>query len=146
MTSTNRTHIGEVTVLSTVALTPALDELVPSYEKSGNRLMIIYNTIGELKKRIDNGDTADVIILSRQILNKLEAQRKLISGSIVNIGISYVAVGIRAGARLPDISTQEKLKETLLAAKSISYADPAKGGASGVYFAGVLDRLGIPIK
>lgn len=143
MTSTNRTHIGEVTVLSTVALTPALDELVPSYEKSGNRLMIIYNTIGELKKRIDNGDTADVIILSRQILNKLEAQRKLISGSIVNIGISYVAVGIRAGARLPDISTPEKLKVALLAAKSISYADPAKGGASGVYFAGVLDRLGI---
>ena len=31
----------------------------------------------------------------------------------------------------------------LLSAKSIVYADPAKGGASGVYFARVLDRLGI---
>ena len=50
---------------------------------------------------------------------------------------------MRAGAPQPDISTAEKLKVALLAAKSISYADPAKGGASGVYFAKVLDRLGI---
>ena len=45
--------------------------------------------------------------------------------------------------RSPDIGTVEQLKTALLAAKSISYADPAKGGASGVYFAKVIDRLGI---
>src|SRR5438067_1171127 len=39
--------------------------------------------------------------------------------------------------------TVEALKRTLLDAKSIVYADPSKGGASGVYFAHVLDRLGI---
>jgi molybdate transport system substrate-binding protein len=50
---------------------------------------------------------------------------------------------VRAGAPLPDISTAEKLKAALLATKSISYADPSKGGASGIYFAKVLDRLGI---
>jgi len=35
------------------------------------------------------------------------------------------------------------LKRAVLASKSIVYADPAKGGASGVHFAKVLDRLGI---
>ena len=49
----------------------------------------------------------------------------------------------RAGAPKPDMSSVDAFKRSLLAAKSIVYADPAKGGASGVYFASVLDRLGI---
>jgi molybdate transport system substrate-binding protein len=141
--ATTVVYAAEIKVLSTVALTPALDELVPKYESGGNQLTIVYNTIAELKKRIDSGETGDVIILSRPILDEFETQGKLVHGSVVNVGASYVAVGVRAGAPLPDISTPEKLKAVLLAAKSISYADPAKGGASGVYFAKVLDRLGI---
>ncbi len=35
------------------------------------------------------------------------------------------------------------LKETLLKAKSIAYSDPASGGASGVYFAKLLEQMGI---
>ena len=137
-------HAAELKVMSTVALTPTLDELTPKYEKSsGNKLTIVYSTIAELKKRIEAGETADVMILSRPALNDLQTQGKVSQGSIANVGSSYVAVGIRAGAPKPDISTAEKLKEALLATKSISYADPAKGGASGVYFAKVIDRLGI---
>jgi molybdate transport system substrate-binding protein len=130
--------------MSTVALTPTLDELIPKYESSsGNKLTIVYSTIADLKKRIDAGETADLMILSRPVLDDLQTQGKVAQGSIVNMGRSYVAIGVRAGAPQPDISTAEKLKAALLATKSISYADPAKGGASGVYFAKVLDRLGI---
>ena len=137
-------HAAELKVMSTVALTPTLDELKPKYEKSsGNKLVIIYSTIAELKKRIEAGETADIMVLSRPALNDLQTQGKVSEGSIANVGSSYVAIGIRAGAPKPDISTAEKLKEALLATKSISYADPAKGGASGVYFAKVIDRLGI---
>ena len=119
-------------------------KLTPEYESgSGNKLTIIYNTIADLKKRIDAGETADLMILSRPVLDDLQTQGKVAQGSIVNVGRSYVAIGVRAGAPQPDISTAEKLKAALLATKSISYADPAKGGASGVYFAKVLDRLGI---
>lgn len=143
MTSISGLYAAELKVMSTVALTPALDELKPGFESNGNRLTIVYSTIAELKKKIDGGETADVIILSRPILDDLATQVKITQGSVVNIGASYVAVGVRAGAPLPDISTAEKLKAVLLATKSISYADPAKGGASGVYFAKVIDRLGI---
>lgn len=136
-------YAAELKVLSTVALTPALDELKPGFESNGDRLTIVYNTIAELKKRIEGGETADVIVLSRPILDEFAGQGKIMQGSVVTIGASYVAVGIRAGAPVPDISTAEKLKAVLLAAKSISYADPSKGGASGVYFAKVLERLGI---
>src|SRR5216683_5922716 len=137
-------HTAEIKVISTVALTPTLDELTPKYESgSGNKLIIVYSTIADLKKRIEAGETADVMILSRAVLDDLQTQGKVTQGSIVNLGSSYVAIGVRAGAPQPDITTAEKLKEALLVTKSISYADPAKGGASGVYFAKVLDRLGI---
>jgi molybdate transport system substrate-binding protein len=141
--SVSAARAAEVKVMSTVALTPALGELAPKYQSSGNQLTIVYSTIADLKKRIDAGETADVLILSRPVLDELQTQGKVVQGSIANIGKSYVAVGVRADAPLPDISTPEKLKTALLASRSISYADPAKGGASGVYIAKVIDLLGI---
>jgi molybdate transport system substrate-binding protein len=129
--------------MSTVALTPAFGELTQKYQSSGNQLNIVFGTIASLKKRIDAGETADVMILSRPVLDDLQTQGKIVQGSVANFGKSYVAIGIRVGAVLPDIGTAEKLKAALLATKSVSYADPAKGGASGIYFAKVLDRLGI---
>ena len=134
---------AELKVMSTVALTPTLDELAPKFEASGNHLTIVYSTIANLKKKIDAGETADVFILSHPVLDDLQNQGKVAKGSIVDLGTSYVAVGVRAGAPLPDISTAEKLKAALLATKSISYADPAKGGASGIHMAKVIDRLGL---
>jgi molybdate transport system substrate-binding protein len=135
---------AEIKVMSTVALTPTLAEITPKYEaSSGKKLVFVYSTIADLKKRIEAGETADVMILSRPALEELQTQGKIAQSSIANVGSSYVAIGVRADAPKPDISTAEKLKAVLLAAKSISYADPAKGGASGVYFAKVLDRLGI---
>jgi molybdate transport system substrate-binding protein len=134
---------ADVKVMSTVALTPALDELAAKYEAGGNHLTFVYGTIANLKKKIDDGETADVLILSRPVLDSLQAQGKVVKDSIADVGTSYVAVGVRAGAPRPDISTPDRLKDALLATRSISYADPAKGGASGVHMAKVIDRLGI---
>jgi molybdate transport system substrate-binding protein len=59
---------------------------------------------------------------------------------------SGIGVIVRKGAPKPDISMPEALKHTLLAAKSITYLDPAAGGTSGIHFAKVLDRLGIAVE
>jgi molybdate transport system substrate-binding protein len=135
---------AEVKVLTSVALTSALDEIAPKFEQAtGNKLKIGYSLIADIKKRILEGETADVIILSRPAMDDLAKQDKFAPGSIANIAGTPVAVAARAGAPKPDISSVDALKRTLLAAKSIVYADPAKGGASGVYFAHVVDRLGI---
>jgi molybdate transport system substrate-binding protein len=135
---------AEVSVLASVALTSALDELAPQYERAtGNKLKIGYSLIADIKKRILAGETADVVILSRPAMDDLAKQDKFTPGSITNVAGTPVAVAARAGAPKPDISTVEALKRTLLAAKSIVYADPAKGGASGVYFAHVVDQLGL---
>ena len=64
-------------------------------------------------------------------------------GTVSALAQSGIGLGVRKGSPKPDISTFKTLRETLLAAKSITYSDPAAGGASGIHFAKVLDRLGI---
>ena len=135
---------AEIKVLTSVALTSVLNELAPNFEQAtGNKLNIGYSLIADIRKRMLDGETADIIILSRPVMDELDRQQKFASGSITNVAATPIALAIRAGAAKPDISTVDSLKRTLLAAKSIVYADPAKGGASGVYFAKVVDRLGI---
>jgi molybdate transport system substrate-binding protein len=143
-TNGDTAQAAEVKVLTSVALTSAMDQLTPLYEHAtGNKLTIGYSLIADIKKRILAGETADVIILSRPAMDDLQKQNKFAPGSIVNIANTAVALTVRVGAPKPDISTVAALKQTLLAAKSIVYADPAKGGASGVVFAHVIDQLGI---
>ena len=135
---------AEVKVLTSVALTTVLNELAPAFEqKTGNKLTISYDLAAVQKKRILEGERADVIILTRAMMDDLAQQKKLASGNIVNVAGTPVALAIRAGAPKPDISTADAFKQTLLSAKSISYADPAKGGLSGVVASRAIERLGI---
>jgi len=135
---------AEIKVLTSVALSSALNQIAPNFEQAtGNKLNIGHSLIADIRKRVLDGETADVIILSRPVMDELDKQQKFASGSTTNVAGTPVALAIRAGAPKPDISNADALKRTLLAAKSIVYADPAKGGASGVYFAKVVDRLGI---
>jgi molybdate transport system substrate-binding protein len=134
----------EIKVLSSVALTSALDELAPVFERtSGNKLVIEYGVAAQLKERFVAGEAADVLILTRQLMDDLQKQRKLATGNLTNLGGTAVAVAVRAGASKLDITSVEAFKRALVSAKSVVYADPAKGGASGVYFARVIDRLGL---
>ena len=134
----------EIKVLTSVALRSALDGIVPEFEKNtGNKVAIDYNLAAEQKKRILAGERADVIILTRAMIEDLAKQGKVAADSIANVAGTPVSVVARAGAAKPDISSVEAFKQALLAAKSITYADPAKGGLSGVVMARAIEHLGI---
>jgi len=140
----NVVQAAELKMLTSVALTSVLDELAPMFEKAtGTKLSIDYNLIAAQRKRILEGESADVIILSRGVKDALQKQDKIAASGLVNVAGTPVSVAARAGAPKPDISSADAFKQTLLNARSIVYADPARGGASGVHFARVLDRLGI---
>jgi molybdate transport system substrate-binding protein len=137
-------HAAELKVFTSVALTQALNELAPIFEqKTGNKLNISYDLAAVQKKRVLDGERADVIILTRAMMEDLAKQNKLASPNIVNVAGTPVALAARTGAAKPDISTADAFKQTLLSAKSISYADPAKGGLSGVVAGKAIERLGI---
>jgi len=137
-------HAATINVYSTIAMRGVLEELVPQFQKeSGNTLAITWGTAAMLTKRIEAGEPADVAILTQANIEALSKDGKIAAGTDVELAASSIAVAIKSGARKPDISTAEALKETLLKAKSIAYSDPASGGASGVYFAKLLEQMGI---
>src|SRR6516164_2730160 len=137
-------NAAEIKVLSSVALTSALDELAPVFERTtGNKLVIDYGVAAQLRERFLAGAAADVLILTRQLMDDLQKQGKVTTGSLKNVGGTAVAVAVRAGAPKPDISSVDAFRRALVSVKSVVYDDPAKGGASGVYFARVIDRLGL---
>ena len=131
-------------VFSTIAVQSALEVLVPQFEAQGGlHLDIAWNTAPVLVKRLQAGETADLLILNRAGIDTMTREGRVLPGSEVTLARSATAVAIKAGAARPDISTPDALKRTLLAARAISYTDPAAGGASGIYFAKLLERLGI---
>src|ERR1043166_7042188 len=99
---------AEVKVFTSVALTAALNELAPAFEKgSGNKLRIVYGLAAEKRKRVLEGESADVIMITRPMMEELQKQNKIAANSLVNVVGTPVAVTIRAGAPKPDIGTVE---------------------------------------
>jgi molybdate transport system substrate-binding protein len=137
-------NAAEVKVLSAVAVKAVLDDLVSGFERAtGHKVTIAYATAGVLRDRIKASEAFDMAVLPRPIMDPLITQGAIAPASTTVFARSLVSVGVRAGAPKPDISTVEAFKRTMLAAKSISYADPAKGGGSGIHAASVIERLGI---
>src|SRR2546428_1763366 len=130
--------------LSTIARQSVAEELLPQFEKaSGHKVSIAFGLGVAMVKRIQDGEAADFVLAPRSAIDGLLKAGKLARGSDATLARSSVGVAVRKGAPRPDISTPEALKRTLLAARAISYSNPAYGGASGVHFAKVLERLGI---
>jgi molybdate transport system substrate-binding protein len=139
-----RVAAADVKVLSTTALTSVLQELAPQFERTtGHKISLTFATAATLAKRIADGESADVAVLTPGAIEDLTTKGKIVAGSSIALARSGIGVAVRAGAPKPDISSPEALKQALLAAKSVAYSDPASGGASGVHFAKVLERLGI---
>lgn len=137
-------NAAEIKVFTSVALTATFNELSPIFEqKTGHKLVMDFNLAAAQKKRIVDGERADVIILTRSMMEDLAKENKLAPGKLVNVAGTPVALAARAGVPKPDISTVEAFKQTLLSARSIAYADPAKGGLSGIVASKAIERLGI---
>ncbi len=135
---------AEVRGLSSGSMKAALSQLLPDFQKSsGNTATIEYGPAGAIVGRIEKDDAADVVIASRSQLQKLESNGKVVQGSLVNIAGIALGVAIRKGAPKPDIGNVEAFKRALLSARSIGYRDPITGSTSGIYTAGLLERLGI---
>src|SRR6202451_2074752 len=136
--------MAELVVFSTIGVRSAAEQLFAQFDgASGHKLAVAWGTAPMLVKRIEGGDSADVVVLSRAGIEALQKQGKIAPGTDTTLASSGVGIAVKAGAPTPDISTPEALKRALLAAKSIAYSEPSAGGASGVYFAKLLERMGI---
>jgi molybdate transport system substrate-binding protein len=128
-------------VLSTLAMQGALPALMARHTTAtGVTLSADYAPTVAALERLRGGMAADLAILTAQGVEEMMAEAILRPGSRVDIAVSFVGVAVRAGAPHPDIATPAAFHAALLAARSIAYS---RIGASGLFFAGLIERMGI---
>jgi molybdate transport system substrate-binding protein len=135
---------ADIKVLTAGAFKRVVLALVPEFEEqTGNKVVVENDTVGALTKRIEGGEAFDLAVLTPAAVNDLSGEGKLVAGSRTNLARVGVGVVVKEGTPKPDISSVDAFKKALLAAKSVAYIDPKAGGSSGIYVAGLLDKLGI---
>src|SRR2546423_6256461 len=131
---------AEIKVLSANGAKSILEALVPQFEsETNNKVTTSYGGGGDLRKRILEGEAFDVAFLPAG-WSEIDER---IDGDPIPIAKAELGMAVLANAPMPDTSSADSLKETLLSAKSIVYTDPKTGGISGVLFARLIERLGI---
>ena len=131
----SKPRFDDLSVISTLALKGVLDAAAPA-QSCGYR--VEFHATQALLKDIAGGKRADVVILTDEGIAELANQQSVVADTVTKIGRSGVGLAVRAGAEKPDISGVEALKKALLAADSVGHS---RMGASGLYFAGLLERL-----
>ncbi|MGH6683588.1 MAG: molybdate ABC transporter substrate-binding protein [Pseudolabrys sp.] len=135
---------AEIKVLTAGAFKQVVMALVPNFERqTGDKVTIDNGTTGQLKKRIDDGEAFDIVVITPAVVDEMIANGKVATGSHVNLASVGIGVVVKEGAPKPDISTVDKFKDALLKAKTVAYIDPASGGSSGIYVDKLLVKLGI---
>jgi molybdate transport system substrate-binding protein len=107
----------------------------------GQKVDLIFGTVGALQARLDAGEAADVLVLSAPLIAHLEQSGLLLAESSKTIGSTGIVVAVREGASKPDIASEVSFKAALVNAGSIAFSDPAVGGSAGVYLAGLFERM-----
>ena len=141
-----RLSTAEIKVVTSGAFRAAYLQLAPEYERATQvKLATEFGpSTGTARNaipiRLERGEAIDVVIMAASGIVELITRRKIRADSRVDLVQSEIGMAVKAGASKPDVSTVEKLKQVLLAAKSIAYSD----SASGVYLSTELfPRLGI---
>jgi len=135
---------AEIKVLHGGAFTQLVEAVVPEFQRqTGHKVTTQRETVGALQKRIEGGEAFDLAILTPAAVDDLAKKGKITAGSRVNLVQVGVGVVVKEGAPRPDVSTVDAFKRALVAAKSVAYIDPQAGGSSGIYVAGLLEKLGV---
>jgi len=133
---------AELKVLSGNGARAAVRELCEQFERaSGHKVTVNFEVNAALEKKIAAGEPFDVAVLNPQPLDASIKNGKVVAASRAVIGRIGLGAAVKAGAPKPDISTVDRFKAALLATtKGVAY--PGEG-ASGRYFASLVERMGI---
>ena len=130
-----------IRVRSTLALKGAVHGLASQYQAAGGApIEADFAPTLALLERLRAGEAADVVILTREGLDEVAREGRVVAESCVDLARSWVGIAVKAGAPHPDISTEAALRAALLGARSVAYS---RLGASGILFAKLIGRLGI---
>ena len=131
---------AEIAVLSGGAIEPGLHAAAHAFEKqTGHHVKITFNTAPQIAKRVAAGDVFDVIISPPPGIEQFAKAGKIGASDRVNVGKVGLGVAIRPNAPVPDISSVDALRKSVLEAESLTF----NRASTGIYFENLLKKWGI---
>lgn len=127
-------------LISSMAMRQVLSELAAAWQKTSDVEVSIESVGGvDAAKRVQAGETFDGVVLASDAIDILAAGGAVVAGSRVDLVLSSVAIAVKAGAPLPDTSTESALRSAIGAARTIGYST----GPSGTALVRLFERWGI---
>src|SRR5260370_30001890 len=134
----------DLKVYAAAAFKSPLVEIATQYETAtGHKVTLIFDTAGATEQRFREDPEAVLLITTLTLINDAEKKGRLKDGVTYRLGDTVAGIAFYPGSAKPDISTPEKLKAALLAAKRIAFSDPARGATAGIHFMKVIGSLGV---
>jgi molybdate transport system substrate-binding protein len=134
---------SEITLIAPGGIRAAIEQLIPGFEsKTGRKVKATFGSGGGTRQQVARGEAFDVPIVQPPYPEVLASGNVVVS-SATPLATIALGVAVKKGAPKPDLSSAEAVKRTLLAAKSVSYPDAARGAAAGVSFNETLKKMGI---
>lgn len=130
---------AELRVLSAGAIEPGLKAAVGAFEKqTGHSVQITFNTAPQLRKRMESNPAFDVVIAPPAVIGDFAAASKL-AETRANVGRVGMGVAVREGAPMPDISSADALKRSVLDAESLVF----NRASTGLYLESLLKKMDV---
>ena len=133
----------EIRVMSGGAPKEVFALLTPKFEQqTGHKATLVYEVITALRDKLAAGEKADVLVMPVPMLDGYAKDGKVRADACAIFGSVGISVVVKEGALRPDISSKEKFREAMLAARSVVHATPGKT-PSGTHMGKVMEQLGI---
>lgn len=134
---------ADIRVMSGGAPKEVLAVLTPEFEKqTGHKVHFTYIVISQIQQQLAAGAKPDMVLMPAPALEAQVKAGVMRDAPRPNLGILRIGLAVREGAAKPDVSTLDKLKQAMLAAKSVVHATPG-ATPSGTHLAKVWEQLGI---
>ena len=128
-------------LMCALAVRAPFDRVVlPGFAAAGGQMEVSWGPTTVIQDRLARGGKADALLLMAEAVDTLVADGTLDAGTRVEVVTSRLGVAVPRGHRHPDLSTEASFRQALLDARSVAFS---RGGASGIYFAGLIERMGI---
>ena len=128
-------------VCSGNGMSASFRQLLPQFERAHDcKIAMTFEPAQILLREIKAGKAFDLGILGKGVMDQIVTDGYVAGDSVRVLTRNGIGVGVLKGAPTPDLSSVESFKRALLNAKSVAYTTE---GASGIYFAGLIEKLGI---
>jgi molybdate transport system substrate-binding protein len=144
---------AEITVLSVGALGTGMKAVVADFTKqTGTQVTLVLTNPAAVNQALGNDKPVesinsdkpvDILVAALPSMEEFDKKGAFKPGSRKTLLRVGIGVGIKEGSAKPDFATPEAFKQLLLAAKAVTFGDPAQANGSGINAQQVLQKAGI---